>query len=82
MAELESASTATPEGKTADSPGRTPNEVALELMKFIAVTTGYGKTAQSGAGFSSKPQGRSADEHAEALLDLFERCRQVIKKES
>jgi hypothetical protein len=27
------------------------DEVALELMKFIAVTTGYGKVASSDAGF-------------------------------
>jgi hypothetical protein len=60
---------------------RTTNEVALELMKFIAVTTGYGKTAHSGAGFSSKPQGNAAEEQAEALLGLFDRCRKVVKKE-
>jgi hypothetical protein len=51
-------------------------------MKFIAVTTGHGKAAQSSAGFSGKPAARSAEEHAEALLELFERCRRVVKKES
>jgi hypothetical protein len=56
--------------------------VALELMKFIALTTGYGKASQSSAGFSGKPVARSAEEHAEALLDLFEHCRRVVKKES
>ena len=51
-------------------------------MKFIAVTTGYGKTSKSGTGFSGKPQGQSsAEEHAEALLELFDRCRKVVKKE-
>jgi hypothetical protein len=82
MAELESASTSTgtPESP---SPGRSANEVALEMMKFIAVTTGYGKTNQSSsAGFSGKPLGHSAEEHAAALLELFDRCRQVVKKES
>jgi hypothetical protein len=82
MAELESASTGTPEGKTAENPARSANEVALEMMKFIAVTTGYGKPSQSGAGFSSKPQGHSPEEHVDALLELFERCRQVVKKEA
>jgi hypothetical protein len=56
--------------------------VAVELMKFIAVTTGYGKAPQSSAGFSGKPVARSAEEHAEALLELFERCRRVVKKGS
>ena len=56
---------------------RSKDEVALELMKFIAVTTGYGKSG-SGAGFSGKPVARSAEEYAEALLGLFERCRKVV----
>jgi hypothetical protein len=81
MAENEAGSAAgTPEA-AAGGPARTTNEVALELMKFIAVSTGYGRTSQSGTGFSGKPQGRSVEEHAEALLELFERCRKVVKKE-
>lgn len=59
-------------------PGRSRDEVALELMKFIAVTTGYGK-GSSAPGFSGKPA-RSAEEYAESLLQLFERCRTVIGK--
>jgi hypothetical protein len=57
------------------------DEVAVELMKFIAVTTGYGKSPQASAGFSGKPSAHSPEEHAEALLELFERCRAVLKKE-
>jgi hypothetical protein len=82
MAENEAGSAAgTPEGAAPAGPARTTNEVALDLMKFIAVSTGYGRTSQSGTGFSGKPQGRSTEEHAEALLELFERCRKVVKKE-
>ena len=81
MAENESGSTGTPEAGAAGSAGRTTNEVALEMMKFIAVTTGYGKTSHSGTGFSGKPHGGSAEDHADALLELFERCRKVVKKE-
>jgi hypothetical protein len=66
----------------ASGPARSADEVALEMMKFIAVTTGYGRSSQSSAGFSGKPTTRSAEEHAEALLELFERCRRVVKKES
>jgi hypothetical protein len=58
--------------------GRTKDDVALELMKFIAVTTGYGKASGSSAGFSGKPVTRSAEEQADALIDLFERCRKVL----
>jgi hypothetical protein len=61
-------------------PARSKDEVALELMKFIAVSTGYGKAAHSTAGFSGKPVTRSAEEQAEALLELFERCRKVVNE--
>jgi hypothetical protein len=54
------------------------DDVALELMKFIAVTTGYGKGTSS-AGFGGKGQ-RSSEEYADSLLELFERCRTVVKK--
>jgi hypothetical protein len=66
-------SAATPAGGA-----RSKDEVALELMKFIAVTTGYGKSAGAGAGFSGKPAARSAEEHADALIELFQRCRKVV----
>ena len=61
-------------------PARSKDEVALELMKFVAVTTGYGKGNAPAAGFSGKPATRSAEEYAEALLELFERCREVVSK--
>lgn len=82
MAETEAESTPTPGKDAAASAGRTTNEVALEMMKFIAVTTGYGKTSNAGTGFSAKMQGRTAEEQAEALMDLFDRCRQIVKKDS
>jgi hypothetical protein len=61
-------------------PARSKDEIALELMKFIAVTTSYGKSGQGSAGFSGKPSVRSAEEHAEALIELFERCRKVVNQ--
>ena len=64
------------------APARSKDEVALELMKFIAISTGYGRGTSSAAGFSGKPLVRSAEEHAEALLELFERCRRVVSRES
>ena len=60
-------------------PGATNNEVALEMMKFIAVTTGYGKGVTSATGFSGKPS-KTPEEYAEALLQLFEKCRDTVAK--
>ncbi len=67
--------------QTPPAGGRTKDEVALELMRFITLQTGYGKSPQSSAGFSGKPGTHSAEEHAEALLELFQRCRQVVNQE-
>jgi hypothetical protein len=80
MAELEPPTTPTPEA-AAPAAGRGKDDVALELMKFIAVTTGYGRTQTNSAGFSGKPATRSIDEQTEALLELYERCRKAVNKE-
>ena len=58
------------------SGGASKEEVALELMRFIAGTTGYGK-ASSGAGFGGKAP-KTPEEQVDALLGLYERCRTVV----
>ncbi len=63
----------------APAPPRGKDEVALDLMKFIAVTTGYGKGAPA-TGYTSKPS-KTAEEYAEALLQLYQRCRALLKQE-
>ena len=62
--------------KQVSSKATTSNEVALELMKFIAVSTGYGK-GTSAAGFG-KQASKTPEEYAESLLELFERCRKAV----
>ena len=69
-----------PEDASEKQSPRNQDEVALELMKFIAVTTGYGKGTPT-TGFAGKGQ-RSSEEYADALIELFERCRAVVKKGS
>jgi hypothetical protein len=64
-----------PETKPGEKNNR--DEVALELMKFIAVSTGYGKGTPA-AGFGGKGGSRTPEEHADALLELFQRCRQAV----
>jgi hypothetical protein len=60
------------------APGKSKDEIALDLMKFVAATTGYGKGPQS-VGFAGKGA-RTPEEHAEALIQLFERCRDIVNK--
>ena len=65
--------------KNENPPLRSSDEVALEMMKFIAVTTGYGK-GTGAAGFTGKST-KTPEEYADALLQLFERCRTVVEKD-
>ena len=62
-----------------DRTNRTRDEVALEMMKFIAVTTGYGK-GTGAAGFTGKTT-KTPEEYADALIQLFKRCRSAIDVE-
>lgn len=59
------------------APSRSKEDIALDLMKFVAVTTGYGKGSPS-AGYTGKPT-RSPEEYAEDLLQLYQRCRAVVE---
>jgi len=56
---------------------RGKEETALELMKFVALTTGYGKGTPA-AGYTGKPT-RTPEEYADALLELYQRCRRLLE---
>ncbi len=51
---------------------RRNEDIALDLMKFIAVTTGYGRSSP-GAGFSAGTDSK-AEDYARHLLDLYGQC--------
>lgn len=51
--------------------------MALDLMKFVALTTGYGKGTPA-AGYTGKPIARPPEEYADALIQLYRRCREAI----
>ena len=64
--------------KPATGHGMTKDEIALELMRFIASTTGVGRSG-SGAGFGGKAA-RTPEEQVDVLLQLYERCRGALGK--
>lgn len=66
------------QGLAAELRPKSADEIALELMKFIATTTGYAKGAQA-VGFSGKPP-RTPEEQADALLELFDKCRRIVAR--
>jgi hypothetical protein len=69
----------TDEKETPSRTGMSKDEVALELTRFIAGTTGLGKSG-GGTGFSGKAAARTPEEQVDALLQLFERCRAAVEK--
>jgi hypothetical protein len=56
---------------------RRNEDIALDMMKFIAATTGYGKTGAPGAGFQGGTVSKPED-YATHLLDLYTRCLNTI----
>lgn len=61
--------------------GRRNEDIALDLMKFVALTAGYGKTAAaSGAGFQTAGAASKPEEYTSQLLDLYRKCLDVVKK--
>ena len=57
---------------------RRNEDIALDMMKFIAVTTGYGKTGSPEAGFQSGTVSK-AEDYAQHLLDLFGQCLAAVQ---
>ena len=66
------------EGISINAGSRRNEDIALDLMKFIAVTTGYGKTSTTGAGFQSDSVSK-AEDYARHLLDLYGQCLAAVQ---
>ncbi len=66
------------EGSAISVGTRRDEDIALDLMKFIAVTTGYGKTGSPGAGFQGDTVSK-AEDYAHHLLDLYGQCLAAVQ---
>ncbi len=58
---------------------RRDEDIALDMMKFVAVTTGYGKTGSSGAGFQGNTDSK-AEDYARHLIDLYGQCLAAVQQ--
>ncbi|HWZ43699.1 MAG TPA: hypothetical protein VNW97_09480 [Candidatus Saccharimonadales bacterium] len=56
---------------------RRNEDIALDMMKFIAATTGYGKLGSPGAGFQGGTESK-AEDYAAHLLELYTRCLHTV----
>jgi hypothetical protein len=57
---------------------RRDEDIALDLMKFIAMTTSYGKTTGAGVGFQGTGAAAKPEDYAAHLLELYGRCLQSV----
>jgi hypothetical protein len=63
------------------TPGSRRNEdIALDLMKFVAMTTGYGRTSSSGVGFQGSGTASKPEDYANHLLELYGRCLEAVQR--
>ena len=58
---------------------RRNEDIALDLMKFVAMTTGYGRTTSSGVGFQGGGTASKPEEYAAHLLELYGKCLQTVQ---
>jgi hypothetical protein len=57
---------------------RRNEDIALDLMKFVALTTSYGKAETHGAGFQGSTANKVED-YATHLLELYARCLAAVE---
>lgn len=57
---------------------RRNEDIALDLMKFVAMTTNYGRTVGSGVGFQGSGVAAKPEEYADQLLELYGKCLRAV----
>jgi hypothetical protein len=57
---------------------RRNEDIALDLLKFVASTTGVGRAAVTSTGFSGA-SATKPEEHVNQLLELYSRCLQAVE---
>ena len=57
---------------------RRNEDIALDLLKFVAGTTGVWRTAAGSTGFSGASAPKP-EEHVNELLELYSRCLQAVE---
>lgn len=66
-----------------DQPQNTPSgarrneDIALDLFKYVASTTGAGRAASPSTGFTASTSAKPED-HVDQLLELYARCLKTV----
>jgi hypothetical protein len=72
------------EGSMSEAPAisvgsRRNEDIALDLMKFVAMTTGYGRTSGASVGFQGSGAASKPEEYASHLLELYAKCLESVQ---
>ena len=65
------------QSQNASSAARRNEDIALDLFKFVATTTGAGRPAVPSTGFTASPASKP-EEHVDHLLELYARCLKTV----
>jgi hypothetical protein len=57
---------------------RRNEDIALDLLKFVAATAGVGRPAVASTGFSGASAAKP-EEHVTQLLELYSRCLKAVE---
>ena len=63
---------------TGSGASRRNEDIALDLMKFVAMTTGYGRTTSTGVGFQGSGSAAKPEDYADRLLELYGKCLDAV----
>jgi hypothetical protein len=63
---------------TAGLGARRSEDIALDLLKFVAATVGVGRPAAPSTGFSGAAVPKP-EEHVTKLLELYSRCLEAVE---
>lgn len=65
------------QSQNAPSAARRNEDIALDLFKFVATTTGAGRATAPSTGFTAMPAPKP-EEHVDHLLELYARCLKTV----
>lgn len=63
--------------QNAANSARRNEDIALDLFKFVATTTGAGRATVPSTGFTASAAPK-AEDHVDHLLDLYARCLKTV----
>lgn len=65
------------QSQDAPTGARRNEDIALDLFKFVASTTGAGRATAPSTGFTAS-SGAKPEDHVNQLLDLYARCLKTV----